>query len=122
MNKNIFEWIPTVGVGPVQFGDSITAHAKNLPLRECMSPFDEEEFMCYGYGDDEEDEDEDFSGLMDDEVREELVQAKKAEKRALRELEAMKRLLDEAGDGEEGDLLRVMRQEMDQAKQELAGI
>lgn len=78
--------------------------------------------VLQGHGDDEEDEDEDFSGLMDDEVREELVQAKKAEKRALRELEAIKRLLDEAGDGEEGDLLRVMRQEMDQAKQELAGI
>jgi len=78
--------------------------------------------VLQGYGDDEEDEDEDFSGLMDDEVREELVQAKKAEKRALRELEAIKRLLDEAGDGEEGDLLRVMRQEMDQAKQDLAGI
>ena len=74
------------------------------------------------HGDDEEDEDEDFSGLMDEEVREELVQSKKAEKRALRELEALKRMLDEAEGGGDGDLLRVMRQEMDQAKQELTGM
>ena len=75
-----------------------------------------------GHGDDEQDEDEDFSGLMDEEVREELVQAKKAEKRALRELAAIKRLLDEAEGGADGDLLRVMRQEMDQTKQEMAGV
>ena len=78
--------------------------------------------VLHGHGDDVEDEDEDFSGLMDEEVREELVEAKRAEKRALRELEAIKRVLDEAGSGEEGDLLRAMRQEMDQVKQELAGV
>ena len=78
--------------------------------------------MLRGHGNDEEDEEEDFSGLMDEEVREELVQAKKAEKRALRELAAVKRLLDEAADGADGDLLRVMQQEMDQTKQEMAGV
>ena len=70
-------------------------------------------------GGEQEDEDEDFSDLMDEEVLEELIQSKKAERRALRELESVKRMLD--GAEEDGGMMGVMRQEMDQMKHELAG-
>jgi hypothetical protein len=75
--------------------------------------------LLQGQGDDQEDEDEDFSDLMDEEVLEELIQSKKAERRALRELESVKRMLD--GAEEDGGMMGVMRQEMDQMKHELTG-
>ena len=75
--------------------------------------------LLQSQGDDQEDEDEDFSDLMDEEVLEELIQSKKAERRALRELESVKRMLD--GAGEDGGMMGVMRQEMDQMKHELTG-
>lgn len=49
-----FEWVPTVRVGPVHFGDDIADHIKNMPIQACMDPFDENEFLCYGYGEEEE--------------------------------------------------------------------
>ena len=75
--------------------------------------------LLQGQGDEQEDEDEDFSDLMDEEVLEELIQSKKAERRALRELESVKRMLD--GAEEDGGMMGVMRQEMDQMKHELTG-
>ena len=75
--------------------------------------------LLQGHGDEQEDEDEDFSDLMDEEVLEELIQSKKAERRAVRELESVKRMLD--GAEEDGGMMGVMRQEMDQMKHELAG-
>ena len=75
--------------------------------------------LLQSQGDDQEDEDEDFSDLMDEEVLEELIQSKKAERRALRELESVKRMLD--GAEEDGGMMGVMRQEMDQMKHELTG-
>ena len=50
----IFEWIPTVRVGPVHLGDTIEKYLENLPIRACPDPFDESEFLCYAYGEEEE--------------------------------------------------------------------
>tara|TARA_R110002072_G_scaffold50840_6_gene136473 strand:- start:633 stop:1070 length:438 start_codon:yes stop_codon:yes gene_type:complete len=54
MNDDIFEWVPTKSVGPVKFGDDVKKHLETLPLRECADPFNDSEFMCFGYGEAEE--------------------------------------------------------------------
>lgn len=52
-NDEIFEWVPTVRVGPVHFGDDIQKHLENLPIRLCASDYEVEGLTCYAYGEDE---------------------------------------------------------------------
>lgn len=53
-NRETFEWVPTIRVGPVQFGDELRKHLGNLPIHLCVNPYGVEGLTCYGYGEDEE--------------------------------------------------------------------